>query len=292
VRSEKAKPTAPMTETVTPKAPEVADLSAAERMRAAEKAAAAAADNAGEAKQDVREASAAPDPAPVPAPAPVPVTPLPPPEIFVPEASVPIAAVATGAGFAATAGAGVAGVAPAGAASVAPPGVAAVGAASVAAATATAGVAAAGASVFDQVSDTPDAAAEQAKSSRKRQKPRKARLRVAKLDPWSVMKTSFLFSIAFGIITFVTVWVTWRVIETSTLFDSLNESVSAIVTNSNDATPWRIQSYVSGEQVIGAAALISVVNVLLLTALGTLAAFLYNLASNIIGGIEVTLADH
>jgi hypothetical protein len=126
---------------------------------------------------------------------------------------------------------------------------------------------------------------------RKRRKPRKARLRIAKLDPWSVMKTSFLFSIAFGIITFVAVWASWNVIETSGLFESLNESVSAIVTSSNDATPWRIQDHISGDQVIGAAALISAVNVILLTALGTLVAFLYNLASNVIGGLEVTLSD-
>ena len=38
-------------------------------------------------------------------------------------------------------------------------------------------------------------------------------------------------------------------------------------------------------------ALVSVVNIVLFTALATLAAYLYNMCSSLVGGIEVTLAD-
>ena len=38
---------------------------------------------------------------------------------------------------------------------------------------------------------------------------RRARLRISRVDPWSVMKTSFLFSIALGIMSWVAVYVVW-----------------------------------------------------------------------------------
>ena len=37
--------------------------------------------------------------------------------------------------------------------------------------------------------------------------------------------------------------------------------------------------------------LIGLVNIVLLTAMATIAAFIYNLTTDLIGGIEVTLAD-
>jgi Transmembrane domain of unknown function (DUF3566) len=37
--------------------------------------------------------------------------------------------------------------------------------------------------------------------------------------------------------------------------------------------------------------LIGLVNIVLLTAMSTIGAFIYNLATDLIGGIEVTLAD-
>ena len=42
---------------------------------------------------------------------------------------------------------------------------------------------------------------------------------------------------------------------------------------------------------IGAAIVLSAINVVLITALATLSAFLYDLAASLIGGLEVTLAE-
>ena len=55
---------------------------------------------------------------------------------------------------------------------------------------------------------------------------RKARLRLSRLDPWSVMKTSFLFSIAAGIMLVAAVYSVWTVLSTSQLFDSINDIVA------------------------------------------------------------------
>ena len=120
---------------------------------------------------------------------------------------------------------------------------------------------------------------------------RKARLRLSRIDPWSVMKTSFLFSIAFGIMFWVATYVVWSVIGASGLFEAINEAIVNILSSPNDASPLRIEDYVNTNKVLGIAALIAVVNVVLMTALGTLTAFLYNLSANILGGLELTLAE-
>lgn len=120
---------------------------------------------------------------------------------------------------------------------------------------------------------------------------RKARLRLAQVDPWSVMKTAFLFSVAAGIVLWVATGTVWAVIGSSGLFDSLNSMVGSIIQTPGDDTPFRIQDYVDTNRVMGTAALIAVIDVVIFTALATLAAFLYNLASAMIGGLEVTLAE-
>jgi hypothetical protein len=125
----------------------------------------------------------------------------------------------------------------------------------------------------------------------KSRRTRKARLRLSRLDPWSVMKTVFLFSIAFGIMLWVGTYVTWTVVQGSGLFESLNEQIQNIFASPNDTTPFRIEDYISTNKVLGVAALFAVINVVLMTAIGTLFAFLYNLSANILGGLELTLAE-
>lgn len=120
---------------------------------------------------------------------------------------------------------------------------------------------------------------------------RKARLRLSRVDPWSVMKTSFLFSIAFGIMFWVSVYVLWNVISSSGVFEAVNSSIMKIISSPNSTDTWNIQDYLSTNKVLGLSALFAAVNVVLTTALGTLTAFLYNLSANILGGLEVTLAE-
>jgi flagellar biosynthesis protein FlhB len=120
---------------------------------------------------------------------------------------------------------------------------------------------------------------------------RKARLRLSRLDPWSVMKTSFLFSIAAGIMLVASIYSIWAVLSTSQLFDSLNEIVRSVVSTPGDTTPFRIQEYINTQKVMGVTALIACVDVVIFTALATLGSFLYNLAATMLGGLEITLAE-
>lgn len=132
-----------------------------------------------------------------------------------------------------------------------------------------------------------------AEDKKKRPNPRvrRARLRISRIDPWSVMKTSFLFSIAFGIMMWVAVYVIWTLLEASGMFAFIDDFLTFLLSNPQDQTPVHMQDYVNTNKVMGVTALIGVVNVVLLTALGTILAFLYNLSAGILGGLELTLAE-
>ncbi|MGL5405947.1 MAG: DUF3566 domain-containing protein [Propionibacteriaceae bacterium] len=120
---------------------------------------------------------------------------------------------------------------------------------------------------------------------------RKARLRLSRIDPWSMMKTAFLFSIAGGIIFWVTTYMVWAALDASGLFDSISSFVSKIIDNPNNPKKFQLEQYISGNKVLGLAAIIAVVDVVILTALATLGSFLYNLSATMLGGLEVTLAE-
>ena len=122
-------------------------------------------------------------------------------------------------------------------------------------------------------------------------KPRRARLVLARVDPWSVMKLSFLLAIGLAIVTLVAVTVLWNVLNSMGVFDSVDSTVSSITRSSDNAQGVDVLSYVGYHRVITIAALLAGINVVLMTALGTLAAFLYNLASSLVGGLHVTLTE-
>jgi Transmembrane domain of unknown function (DUF3566) len=124
-----------------------------------------------------------------------------------------------------------------------------------------------------------------------RKAPRRARLRLTRIDPWSVMKTAFLLSVAFGVVTFVAIFMIWSVLGTAGVWDSINSAVASIVEGDNNSSSFDVTNYVGMSRVLGFTLLVSVIDVILITALATLSAFLYNLSAALLGGIEVTLAE-
>ncbi|MEV6650138.1 DUF3566 domain-containing protein [Streptomyces sp. NPDC051219] len=119
---------------------------------------------------------------------------------------------------------------------------------------------------------------------------RKARLRVAKADPWSVMKVSFLLSIALGICTVVASAVLWMVMDAMGVFSTVGGTISE-ATGSNESNGFDLQSFLSLPRVLIFTSVIAVIDVVLATALATLGAFIYNLSAGFVGGVELTLAE-
>ena len=121
--------------------------------------------------------------------------------------------------------------------------------------------------------------------------PRRARLRLVRVDPWSVMKTAFLLSVAFGIVTFVAVFMIWSVLGAAGVWESINSTVASVVEGDSGTSTFDVTDYVGMARVLGFTLLVSVIDVILLTAIATLGAFLYNMAAALLGGVEVTLAE-
>ncbi len=118
---------------------------------------------------------------------------------------------------------------------------------------------------------------------------RHAHLFVTHLDPWSVMKNAFMLSIAIGIVMIVAVTVLWAML-------SLSGTLTALTTTLNDiagggANSIDVAGIFSFSRVVGVTALLAGLEVVLLTALATLFAFLFNLSVGITGGLQVTLTD-
>jgi hypothetical protein len=119
---------------------------------------------------------------------------------------------------------------------------------------------------------------------------RRARLRLTRIDPWSVMKTSFLLSIALGIVIVVSVLMVWSVLGAADVWASINQTVQDVV-GGQDASTFDIEDYLGTRRVVGFTMIVAAVDVVLVTAICTLGAFLYNMSASLLGGVEVTLAE-
>ena len=120
--------------------------------------------------------------------------------------------------------------------------------------------------------------------------PRRARLAVKRIDPWSVMKFSFAVSLVLFLVVIVATSVLYLALNAMGVFDSINSSLGDLV-NSSGGTQSASAFKITAGGVIGTSALIGAVNVILFTALATLGSFIYNVCADLVGGIELTLAE-
>jgi hypothetical protein len=122
--------------------------------------------------------------------------------------------------------------------------------------------------------------------------PRRARLNLKRIDPWSVMKFSFAVSIVLFIVVVVATSVLYLALDTMGVWSSVNGNLQELVTASGGTEGSTTSTFrITAWGVIGTSMLIGAVNVVLFTALATLGAFIYNVCADLVGGIELTLAE-
>ena len=118
---------------------------------------------------------------------------------------------------------------------------------------------------------------------------RRVKLTVSRVDPWSAMKMSFLISVALGIAGVVMVAVLWMILSGMGVFCEVNRMVGTILSDTEN--PFDIMDFLGFGRVLSLSIVIGVIDVILLTALSTLGAFLYNICSALVGGLQLTLTD-
>ena len=143
---------------------------------------------------------------------------------------------------------------------------------------------------MDDARTAPAQGAAPSKATTNKRPTRRARLRLTRLDPWSVAKMAFLLSIALGVVTVVSVALVWGVLDAAGVWDSINAMVYQVI-GQDSGTDFDVENYLGTSRVIGFTMIVAGIDVLLLTAIATLAAFLYNLGAALLGGVEVTLAE-
>ncbi|WEV77433.1 DUF3566 domain-containing protein [Janibacter cremeus] len=119
---------------------------------------------------------------------------------------------------------------------------------------------------------------------------RRVRLMVSRVDPFSVMKVGFLVSVAMGIAFVVMTAVLWMLMGAMGVFDTVNELAGQIL-GEGSGTEFDIMDFVGFGRVLSLSIIVAVIDVVLMTAIVTLGAFLYNIVASLVGGIHMTLTD-
>ncbi len=145
-----------------------------------------------------------------------------------------------------------------------------------------------GSSASDGPSTAGETGAATSTAARPSTGPRRVRLSVSRVDPWSVMKLGFLLSVALGVMTVVAAAVAWQVLDSMGVFADLQSLVKDLGATEQFGP---ILEYLRLNNIMSIAVVVAVVNVALVTALTTLFAFLYNIVAALVGGLHMTLTD-
>lgn len=118
--------------------------------------------------------------------------------------------------------------------------------------------------------------------------PVRASMQIRRVDPWSALKVSLVLSVALFFVWMIAVAFLYLVLGGMGVWSKLNSNVGDLLTSASGSSGGEL---VSSGTIFGGAALIGLVNIVLLTAAATIGAFIYNLTTDLVGGVEVTLAD-
>jgi hypothetical protein len=120
---------------------------------------------------------------------------------------------------------------------------------------------------------------------------RRAQLVLARIEPWSVMKFSFMISLVGWVVLFVAVAALYYVLNKLGVFHSIQSTITDVTSSKGSAGSDANGHWFSASRILGYTMLIGAVNVVLITALATVGAVIYNLVTHLAGGIEVTLKE-
>ncbi|HEX3284922.1 MAG TPA: DUF3566 domain-containing protein [Mycobacterium sp.] len=114
--------------------------------------------------------------------------------------------------------------------------------------------------------------------------PRRARLQLRHINPWTVLKFSCVLAIALFFVWLIVVGILFGILDAAGVVGKVNDTVTTI-NGAGSKAP------VTPGVVFGGAALVGVINVVLFIALSTVGSIIYNLCADLVGGVEITLSE-
>ena len=102
-------------------------------------------------------------------------------------------------------------------------------------------------------------------------------------------KAAFMLALSLAIVLVVAVTVVWWTLNTIGVLDTLTRSVDDIIGSAGGG--FSLVTMLDFGRVLGATMVIASIQIVLISALAAIFAFLYNVSVGITGGIEVVLSD-
>ena len=116
---------------------------------------------------------------------------------------------------------------------------------------------------------------------------RRVKMTISRVDPWSALKVSFLVSVALGIMIVVASVVLWL------LFDAMHvwSGIDDLLVTLNNEQLLKLGQFLQFGRIIPFSVVVAVVEVVLMTALGTVMALIFNVIAMLVGGVHITVTD-
>jgi hypothetical protein len=115
---------------------------------------------------------------------------------------------------------------------------------------------------------------------------RRVRRVIRKFDPWTVLKVSIVFYAVMAVAIVLGLVILWAVVNNAGIPQAIEDFGKKITLLEADA-----DLFADGERYLRVAVFLGVVWTVLLTGFTTLAAVMYNLISDIVGGIEIVVLE-
>lgn len=116
---------------------------------------------------------------------------------------------------------------------------------------------------------------------------RQIRMTISKVDPLSVLKLGFLISVVLGFMIVVAMAVIWFVLDGIHVFSQMEGLLETL----NSPQLLEFMQYLEFGRWMSFAVIIAILDVVLLTALSAVGAFVYNIICSLVGGLRMTVTD-
>ncbi len=121
-----------------------------------------------------------------------------------------------------------------------------------------------------------------------RRPPRLASLQLKRVDPWTVLKISLIVAIVMFFVWMIAVGVLYLSLGSMDVWTKINDTWRQLTSADSGGNS---SDLVTPQAIFIVTAVIGAINIVLFTALATIAAFVYNAAAGMSGGVEITLGE-